>query len=189
MPRPDAPEDDPAWPPDRPLPAALDATRPEDAAWIEAAFDSARQVSNGKSEGRVFLLDPPAPHGVLTRELLCALPLQCLAGAAPAAVRVRPLSAEQAYSALLGAGANGGDYNIAWSGAHGRLAAWRSLAGLIDRAGARDHHAIEERALACSFAWFEAKAEWFYQIVTDLGLAALHPGGGAIAVLAGTDTD
>ena len=39
------------------------------------------------------------------------------------------------------------------------------------------------------FAWFDADTPWFYNVITDFGLAALRPDRASIAILAGSDTD
>ncbi|APR80440.1 Hypothetical protein A7982_05787 [Minicystis rosea] len=178
---------EPEWPAGLDLPASSNVTTPRDMNLIRAIWESAKAVSNGRSEGRVLLLDPPAP--TVTSALLRSLPVRCLAGATADAVQTKSTSPELAFEALLAFAANGGDYNIGWSGPWGRLAAWRSLRGLTlsgDDASLAD---VEARAQACSWFHFRADTQWFYRIVTDFGIAALQPDGSAIAVFAGTDTD
>ena len=126
-------------------------------------------------------------------ELLCALGLECLRGVAPTAVRVHELGAEAAYGILLGMASNGGDYNTAWSGAYGRLAAWRSLGGLCGAApgaaATMELPAIEQAARRCRWSFFSAPGPWFDEVVSDFAVVALRPDEESLAVLAATDSD
>jgi hypothetical protein len=82
----------------------------------------------------------------------------------------------------------GGVYGPSLLGAYGRLAAWRSLGGLV---GASSEESIESAASLvrrCLWVAFEAKSEWFTNVV-DLGLVAVRPDGLSLAVLAATDED
>lgn len=166
------------------VPAIEDVTVDSDAR-IASTFDSHRAVSNGMALAKVFALDPPQPR-TPDPALLRALPMECFV--AEATVAVRAISAPHAFALLLAFASNGGDYNRAWSGAFGRRDAWRSLGGLVGAPLEARLDDIEQRARAARFAHFRSDA-WFYQVVTDLGIAAVTADGSQLAVLAGTDSD
>lgn len=169
--------------------AARECTSEERAVAIGEVTASWREVSNGIYEARVFELDTPAAGEPPSIRLLLSLGLSCLAGATPAAVRASILSPEQAWDLLFAAGAHGGDYDVARSGAWGRYAAWislRALAGLDPDSSFADS---EDAARACAWVGFLADTDWFFRVVTDLGIAAVDPAGRTLAVLAGSDTD
>ena len=118
-----------------------------------------------------------------------SLGLDCLSGTKAKQVHISSSSASRALSFLFSAASGGGAYSGPPRGAHGRLAAWQSLAGLV---GARDDASVETvAALAKQCTWWEFTAEndWFFQVAWDLGLVALRPQGRSLAVLAATDTD
>ncbi|MFE5035151.1 DUF6183 family protein [Streptomyces sp. NPDC056683] len=78
---------------------------------------------------------------------------------------------------------------VARFGAYGRLAAWRSLGGLV---GAAPDAPIGHTARLVEQAhWFVAdpSSDWFCLVAWDLAVAVLRAGGQEIAVLAATDTD
>lgn len=168
---------------------AGERTSGERAAAIGEVTSSWRQVSNGIYEARVFELDPPLPGVPASPRLLLDLGLECLAGAEPSAVRASILSPEQAWDLLFAAGAHGGDYDVARSGAWGRFAAWTSLRALAGLDSDATYAETEDAARACAWTGFLADTDWFYRVVTDLGIAAVDPTGRTIAVLAGSDTD
>ncbi|GAA1928452.1 DUF6183 family protein [Streptantibioticus ferralitis] len=75
-------------------------------------------------------------------------------------------------------------------GAYGRLAAWRSMAGLGGAPADASAQEVEDHARRSTWFHFEADADWFHnEIGDDYGIAALPPDGRRIAVLAATDTD
>lgn len=165
-------------------PAFEDVTVDRDAR-IASAFDSHRAVSNGMALAKVFVLDPPSPR-TPDPALLRALPVECFADAST--LEVRAITPPHAFALLLAFASNGGDYNRAWSGAFGRRDAWRSLGGLVGAPIDARLDDIERRARGTHFAHFRSDA-WFYQIVTDLGIAAITADGSSLAILAGSDTD
>lgn len=179
----------PRWPAGALVPPAGDLGTPEELGRIGAAWQSACQVSNGKSEARVFLFERPLAGLPLAAELLCALDLACLHGVAPAAVQVHSLEPHEAYGVLLGMAANGGDYNTSWSGAYGRLAAWRSLSGLCGVEPSANLPRIEHQARRCRWAFFRAPSPWFDRVVSDFAIAAVRPDEESLALLAATDSD
>ncbi|MFE7531813.1 DUF6183 family protein [Kitasatospora sp. NPDC057542] len=103
--------------------------------------------------------------------------------------RLHPSTAEEVFRILLTAATRGSAYGPGQYGAHGRLATWRSLAGLT---GAPADAPVERIAeLVRQTHWFrpDPGSAWFYDIAWDLAVAALRPDGQRIAVLAATDTD
>lgn len=163
-----------------------------------AAFYLTPVVSNRSLEVAVFRAAAPLDH--LSPGLIARLPLSCHQGrdaeegdplppapAPPAlALGTQPITPEIAFSALLKEAADGGCYCTAWSGAWGRLAAWRSLAGMVGVAGS--HAAVEEAAARCQWGSFQSDAEWFYHLM-DVTLVCLRADRQTVVVVAGTDTD
>lgn len=176
-------------PPENARRVARERTSDERAAAIGEVTASWREVSNGIYEARVFELDPPMAGVPASRELLLSLGLECLAGADASRVRASALTPERAWDLLFAAGAHGGDYDVARSGAWGRFAAWRSLRALAGLDSDATYAETEDAARACAWTGFLAETDWFYRVVTDLGIAAVDPTGRSIAVLAGSDTD
>ena len=76
-----------------------------------------------------------------------------------------------------------------WFGAYGRLAAWRSLAGISGAAAAASAAEVERQVQECDWFSFDADTKWFKQVAWDIGLAAARPGRQRLAVLAVTGTD
>ncbi|MFD8783619.1 DUF6183 family protein [Kitasatospora sp. NPDC059599] len=100
-----------------------------------------------------------------------------------------PSTPEEVFRTLFTAAVRMSAYGPGECGAHGRLAAWRSLAGLT---GAPADAPVEQVAESARRThWFRpaSGSAWFHDIAWDLGVAALRPGGHEIAVLAATDTD
>jgi hypothetical protein len=95
-------------------------------------------------------------------------------------------SAQDAFDQLFAAASNGGAYGGAMRAAHGRLAAWQSMAALVGCDAITDLRAVEARAAMCTWATF--RSAWHHDIAWDLGIAVLRPSG-HLAVLAATDTD
>ncbi|MFO0578857.1 MAG: DUF6183 family protein [Polyangia bacterium] len=179
----------PRWPAGALVPPVGDVGTPEELGRIGAVWQSACQVSNGKSEARVFLFERPLAGLPLAAELLCSLDLACLRGVAPASVQVQSLEPHEAYGVLLGMAANGGEYNTAWSGAFGRLAAWQSLSGLCGVEPSTNLPSIEHQACRCRWAFFHAPSHWFDRVVSDFAIAAVRPDEESLALLAATDSD
>jgi hypothetical protein len=180
---------EPAPEPASPLPPPV-ATEVADPAWIarvEQAYAISAAVSNGRSETRLFRLDPPVAPEQLTGAFLRALPLAALEGAE--GMEVWRLGPEQAYAGLLWVAAEGGAYNLAWSGAWGRLGAFRALGALVGADAGASLEAIEAQARASTFVYARVEAPWFHRVVHDFFLAVSPPGGRTLMVTAWTDTD
>jgi hypothetical protein len=169
-----------------PVPSFVETTTAADDR-IAATFESHRTVSNGRSEHRVFALDPPLPHAA-DPALLAALPLECLEGGFVGETRVEELTLEEAFGYMFAQAAQGGAYSTG-SGAYGRRDAWRSLGGLARAPIDASVHEILAIATTVRWTFFKSETPWFNQIMNDLGLAATSQTGETIAILAGTDTD
>jgi len=169
------------------IPIATDVTVASDAR-IAAAFESHCEVSNGKSEYRVYALDPPAPRPA-DPGLLASLGADCMRGTTPATTAATVLAPPEVYATILAYAANGGDYNLAWSGAYGRRDTWRSLAGLTGTSGDAGLEVVEAAVRAAHWTWLLPHSTWFFGVVTDLAIACVSPRGEALALLAGSDTD
>jgi uncharacterized protein (TIGR02996 family) len=156
---------------------------------IASAVLNWEEESNGQWEARVFRAERPISVEVLSLGLLRSLRLDCLEGVSEqdllAAARVTPY---MAFATLFSAASTGGAYNSGLRGAYGRLAAWRSLAGLVGVSG-DDGEAVIDLARRCHWVRIPAVSEWFYQVAWDFGLLAVRPDGMSLAVLAATDTD
>lgn len=103
--------------------------------------------------------------------------------------RLHPATSGRVLQVLLTTAVRSPAYGNGMFGAYGRLAAWRSLAGLV---GAAPDAPINHTAMLVEQAhWFIAdpSSDWFHQVAWDLAVAALRPGGQEIAVLTATDTD
>ena len=143
--------------------------------------------SNGKSEAKVFSLDPVVSTASPGKWLLRALPLECLEGAA--VLRSERSGADAVWGALFAAAANGGAYSSGLGGAYGRRAAWTSLAALVDAPSDATPAQIDERATTSTFLMFGAAGGWWHDVAWDIGALALREGGASVAVLAATDTE
>jgi uncharacterized protein (TIGR02996 family) len=154
-----------------------------------AAGRIAAAVTNWQVESRVFHPEAPLGRDEVSVGLVLSLGLECLRGAAAEDIRTGLIPPGQALNVLFSAASTGGAYNRGLAGAYGRLAAWRSLAGL---AGASADATVEEvagLARRCTWASFDASSEWFFNVAWDVGLLAVRPDGQSLAVLAATDTD
>ncbi|MGY4923790.1 DUF6183 family protein [Streptomyces sp. 900105755] len=103
--------------------------------------------------------------------------------------RLHPASSGRVLRVLLTAAVRSPAYGNARFGAYGRLAAWRSLGGLV---GAAPDAPIGHTARLVEQAhWFVAdpSSDWFCLVAWDLAVAVLRASGQEIAVLAATDTD
>ncbi|GAA2656775.1 DUF6183 family protein [Streptomyces lunalinharesii] len=143
----------------------------------------------GDDAAWVFTLDAPvAPEDVPA--LLPTLPMACLDGLGPTdrfEIARRPLDA--VWRLLFATASMGGMYSGGVHGAHGRLAAWQSLAGLTGTPWGDGAAEVERRALASTWFHFLADADWFHNEIHDYGIACLSPDRRRLAVLTATDTD
>lgn len=140
-------------------------------------------------EARVFVSDRSISRddvpGVLT-----TLPMDCVRGLDQYdRFEVEAYSLDKVWETLYTTAASGGMYHPGVHGAYGRLAAWRSIAGLCGAGATATAAAVAHRARACAWYRFEADSEWFFNEIYDYGIAALTPDGRHLAVLAATDTD
>lgn len=144
--------------------------------------------SNGKAEAKAFTLAPALGGASPGRWLLRALALDCIDGAQ--GLRAERCSADTVWGALFAASANGGAYSSGLGGAYGRRAAWVSLAALVDAPAASTPQQIDALAPSAQFLMFGATgSDWWNDIAWDIGVLAVRPGGGSVAVLAATDAD
>jgi len=93
------------------------------------------------------------------------------------------------FSALFATAAVGGAYNVGEQGAYGRLAAWRSLAGLVGCAVDVGIDEIARQATTCLWTEFLSTNQWFYAVAWEIGVVCVNPNRHTIAVLAATDSD
>ena len=143
----------------------------------------------GNYEARVFVSD----RSILRADVpgvLTTLPMDCVRGLGEHdRFEVEAYSLDKVWETLYTTAAGGGMYHPGVYGAYGRLAAWRSIAGLCGVGVTATAAAVEHRARACAWYRFEADSEWFFNEIYDYGIAALAPDGRHLAVLAVTDTD
>ena len=131
--------------------------------------------SNGRIEARVFDRAVPA-DAELVPGTLAAMGLECLSGLTPRSrFSITSCPPSRAWQVLFEAASVGGAYDGGCFGAYGRLAAWRSLAGI---SGAAEGAAaeIELQVRECDWFSFDADTNWFEQVAWDIGLAAVRPG-------------
>ncbi|MEU7524192.1 DUF6183 family protein [Saccharothrix sp. NPDC042600] len=143
----------------------------------------------GRAEARVFrFADPVKVEAVPS--LLPALDLVSLADVGPAApLVVKAWPPALAWWALYAAAMPGGAYDGGLGGAYGRLAVWRSLAGLCGVADDAPFDEVDAAVRKAGWYGFHADTNWFEWIAWDLGVAALSPDRRRLAILAATDTD
>ncbi len=156
---------------------------------LAAAVSNWSEESNGRIEARTFDLGEPV-RVTAVPSMLASLKLESLRGlkASDRAV-VSSCPAAQAWRLVFAAASTGGAYNHGLRGAYGRLAAWRSLAGLSGAAVHASAAEVEQQVLECDWYSFGAATKWFERVAWDIGLAAIAPGRRQVAVLAATDTD
>ncbi|MFC4061579.1 DUF6183 family protein [Planomonospora corallina] len=172
-----------------PVPPFAETTTEPVAGVVSAAVVNWAEESNGRFEARTFELAESLETGAVPAALM-ALGLECLDGSGRrSGFSVWSCPPSEAWRALFAAASTGGAYNSGCHGAYGRLAAWRSLAGLSGSPEGASAAEVERRVRACAWFGFEAATPWFYQVAWDIGLAALAPDGRHLAVLAATDTD
>ncbi|MFF0063358.1 DUF6183 family protein [Streptomyces sp. NPDC005279] len=143
--------------------------------------------SNGKVAAQEFWSpDPVRPEDFPAAFLLLPL-IPWLADQAPA--RLYPSTPDAVLRVLLTAAVRGPAYGSGLYGAYGRLAAWRSLGGLIGAPA--DAPVMRTAELVRQTRWFrlDPASTWFHEVAWDLAIVALRPGGQEIAALAATDTD
>jgi hypothetical protein len=181
--------------PDLPVAVGARLPRPEEdttRAWATAAAAAVAnwvEESNGRVEARVFGLAEPLDTDAVPSALR-SLGLECLDGIGKKTqFSVSPCPPAWAWQLLFAAASLGGAYNHGSYGAYGRLAAWRSLAGLSGAAVGADAGAVEAQIHDCTWYTFAADTAWFNCVAWDIGLVALAPDRRSLAVLAATDTD
>ncbi|MBK3573537.1 hypothetical protein JHN63_06825 [Streptomyces sp. MBT65] len=164
-----------------------DITVPEVAEAMSAAVRHWVEESNGMVAAQEFwsasAVSPDDFAAVFERLPLTAWPT------GESRARLYPADSDRVLRVLLTAAVRSPAYGSGMFGAYGRLAAWRSLGGLV---GAAPEAPLPHTAtLVEQTHWFIAdpSSDWFHQVAWDLAVAALRPGGQEIAVLAATDTD
>ncbi|MEU7103794.1 DUF6183 family protein [Streptomyces sp. NPDC046215] len=171
------------------VPSAEETTTEAGAKSMAEAVANWVAESNGRVETRVFDLAGPLDAESVPNALL-TLGLECLNGARKKSrLSVEACPPAQAWGVLFAAASSGGAYNSGSYGAYGRLAAWRSLAGLSGTAEGATTAEVEARARECTWYDFDADTKWFERVAWDIGLAAVSPERRRLAVLAATDTD
>jgi hypothetical protein len=147
------------------------------------------EESGGHIEARVFDLAGPVDAEVVP-DTLAAAGLECLSGLTRRSrFSISSCRPARAWRVLFAAASSGGAYNQGCYGAYGRLAAWRSLAGISGAAEGASAAEVERQVRECEWFSFDADTSWFDQVAWDIGLAAVRPGRQRLAVLAATDTD
>jgi hypothetical protein len=166
---------------------ATETTTPERSRQIAAAVQNWADESNGQIEARIFRVDEPGLSSGIA-PMLRQLGLACL-GPSDTAVFQDNQSAQAIFTVLFSAASTGGTYNAGEFAAYGRLAAWRSMGGLVGCASDASIAEIAARAADCRWCLFSSFNEWFYQVAWDIGIACVAPGRNEVAILAATDTD
>ena len=171
------------------VPAVRETTTPSMAAAMAVAVANWAEKSNGRIEARVFDLAEPVDAQVVP-DTLAAVGLECLSGLTQRSrFSISSCPPAQPWRMLFFAASVGGAYNSGCLGAYGRLAAWRSLAGISGAAEGASAAEVERRVQECDWFSFDADTGWFEQVAWDIGLAAVRPGRQRLGVLAATDTD
>lgn len=161
-----------------------DVTADEDPELVLSAIHDIRVGSGGNFEVKAFAVEG-TPSG--DPALVASLPLECFAGAREISW-IHPYEPASVFANLFGMAATGAEYTQGEGGAYGRLYAWRALAGLTGAPPDSTLEALEARAHACAWTWFEADGEFFQQVINDLGIACRRPEG-SISILAASTTD
>jgi hypothetical protein len=171
------------------VPAARETTTPSIASAMAVAVANWAEESNGRIEARVFDLAEPVDAEVVP-DTLAAVGLECLSGLTLGSrFSIASCPPAQAWRVLFAAASTGGAYNQGCYGAYGRLAAWRSLAGICGAAEGASAAEVERQVRECDWFSFDADTNWYDQVAWDIGLAAVRPWRQRLAVLAATDTD
>ncbi|MER5640866.1 DUF6183 family protein [Kitasatospora sp. NPDC002227] len=168
------------------VPAWTESTTAASGAAIGAAVRNWTEDSNGDVEARAFEFAEPLALAALPAALP-AVGLDCTEGHGRAAVTESSPAA--VWEALFNAASHGGAYSSSEYGAYGRLAAWRSLAGMVGAGEGASAAVVAELVEAHRWFGFSTGPGWFNRIAWDLGVLALSPDGRRLAVLAATDTD
>lgn len=156
---------------------------------IAAAVSNWSEGSNGRIEARTFDLAEPV-RAAAVPSMLASLKLESLRGLKSSdRAAVSSCPAAQAWRLVFAAASTGGAYNHGLRGVYGRLAAWRSLAGLSGAAVHASAAEVEQQVLECDWYSFGAATKWFERVAWDIGLAAIASGRRQVALLAATDTD
>ena len=166
------------------VPAAMETTCPEH---TTAAVDGWTRGSNGSIEARSFAFDEPLEAELLPAVLL-SLNLQCTDGETTR-FWVADSTPAEVWRELFAASSLGGACNSGAYGAYGRLAAWKSLAGLAGLAENVSAADVEARVREWHWYRFDPEACWFEGVNWDLAVVAVSPGRTELTVLAATDTD
>jgi Family of unknown function (DUF6183) len=170
-------------------PAARETTTSSVASAMAVAVANWAEESNGRIEARVFDLAEPVDAQVVP-DMLAAAGLDCLSGLTrQSRFSISSCPPAQPWRVLFAAASTGSAYNHGCFGAYGRLAAWRSLAGISGAPEGASPAEVERQVQDCNWFRFDADTDWFEQVAWDLGLAAVRPGSQRLAVLAATDTD
>lgn len=165
----------------------VETTTAEAAGAMSAAVRHWLEESNGTFAAQEFWSASPVPPddfaAVFERLPLTAWPT------GETRPRLHPATSDRVLRVLLTAAVRSPAYGSGMFGAYGRLAAWRSLGGLVG--AAPDAPTSHTATLVEQAQWFIAdpSSDWFHQVAWDLAVAALRPGGQEIAVLTATDTD
>ncbi|QWQ44888.1 hypothetical protein KME66_30825 [Streptomyces sp. YPW6] len=170
--------------------AAVDLTEISGPAHAEAAGAAVQHwcaQSNGKIAAQEFWTPDPVRAedfpAVLERLPLTAWPVE----EGPA--EPHPATPDTVFRMLLTAAVRAPAYGSGLHGAYGRLAAWHSLAGLTGVPADMPLARVAEEAGRTTWLRIAPSSSWFHEVAWDLAVAALHPDGQGIAVLAATDTD
>ncbi|MFD7908478.1 DUF6183 family protein [Kitasatospora sp. NPDC059747] len=170
-------------------PAPVPAVRANDLDFaLTTAVDRWDGRHNGRVEAGIHVTDAPVDADAL-HPMLASLPLDCLDGLTGARnLAVVATTPAEAWRQLFAAASTGGGREDEWwYGAHGRLAAWRSLAALAGAPGDATPAEVERRVATCAWYGFRAWTDWFNCDLWDLGLATLSPDRTRLTVLAATD--
>ncbi|MFD7541392.1 DUF6183 family protein [Streptomyces sp. NPDC059819] len=171
------------------VPLAAETTTDTVAGTLAAAVSNWAEESNGRIEARTFDLVEPV-RAAAVPSMLASLKLESLRGLkASDRAAVSSCPAAHAWRLVFAAASTGGAYNHGLRGAYGRLASWRSLAGLSGATAHASAAEVEQQVLECDWYSFGAATKWFERVAWDIGLAAIAPGRRQVAVLAATDTD
>ena len=145
--------------------------------------------SNGKFEAKLFETSNPISAADISTKQLLKLRLDCLAKAAPSAVKLEVSKAEHIFDILFSADSNPGAYSHGEAAAVGRLAAWQSLAELTGVRADGTFDDVYKAVKESDWYSFSSTSEWFHNIAWDFGIVCLRPDKRHIVVLAATDED
>lgn len=144
---------------------------------------------NSQAEGYYISFEKPIAPDAVTGRNLHALSIPPMSGPTPPTVRRVEFS--DVCRIQHGSAALGGAYGDRLGAAYGRLASWRSIGALADCWDKElDVANIRQLAEQCHWYLFDGTS-WFHSYITmwNVGIAALHPRGYTMSVVAATDTD